>query len=532
MIQRLDAAVDAWKTTLGDVYVETTPESRSAHEAATFKTSQRVPVILRPASREEVQACVRIANQFEVPLYVVSTGKNWGNGSGVPVGDGCVILHLGRLNRIRDFNPKQAYVSIEPGVTQAQLSKFLIQQGDQLWVDISGAGRDTSLLGNIMERGHGHSAYSNRVAHISKLGVVLPQGDYIETGFGKYENNQAASVYPWGVGPGLDGLFTQSNLGVVTSLTLWLMPKPEAFECFYFSLREENRFEALIDALQPLRLRGVLKSGVHIGNSLKIMSGSSQYPWSQAQGETPLSPRLVEMGSKSVGAGAWNGSGALYGTKMEIQAAKIQLKKALKGKVASLSFLNDKRLAFAKRFPRLIGKLLGVDLVRLLPMMEALYGMQKGIPSDIAFDSVYWRKQTPPSPKRDFEKDGCGLIWYSTMAPLDGAHARAMVDATSRVMSSHRYEPIISVLLTSERSLCCVSSLVYDRNIEGEDERAMACHLALVETMNSMGYYPYRLGIQNMNRMPSENKQYKDTIRSIKHLFDPNNILSPGRYEL
>ena len=58
----------------------------------------------------------------------------------------------------------------------------------------------------------------------------------------------AAPVYRWGLGPSLDGLFTQSNLGVVTRMTFWLMPAPEYFQAFFFRCDRD-------EALPPLDRR-------------------------------------------------------------------------------------------------------------------------------------------------------------------------------------------------------------------------------------------------------------------------------------
>ena len=69
--------------------------------------------VLRPGTREEVQTCVRVANRARVPLYPISSGRNWGYGSRAPVSD-AVLLDLSRLNRIREFNEQLAYVTVEP----------------------------------------------------------------------------------------------------------------------------------------------------------------------------------------------------------------------------------------------------------------------------------------------------------------------------------------------------------------------------------------------------------------------------------
>jgi 4-cresol dehydrogenase (hydroxylating) flavoprotein subunit len=531
MTAALETAVNAWQDELGQEYVDIGTDTLARIAEATFKIERRVLAILKPKDSRQVQACMRIANRYKVPVYVVSTGKNWGNGSSVPTQDECVVMHLGRMNDIKDFNEKLAYVTIEPGVTQGQLAAFLKENQSNLWVDITGAPPECSLIGNIMERGHGHSAYSNRVDHISGLSVVLPNGDIIQTGFGKYPDALAAPVYPWGLGPSLDGLFTQSNLGIVTSLTMWLMPKPEAFECFYFLVEGEDGLEQVIDALQPLRLKGIIKSGLHIGNNYKAINTYGQYPWELAGGRTPLPKDVLKKLAQQTGCEDWNGSGALYGTRQQVADAKRQICSALKGKVNRLNFLTDFRLSIIKRFPKLIGYVLKVDLVTLLPVMEAIYGLSKGIPSDIWMSGVYWRKKQAPPAIKDPDHDRCGLIWYSPVAPLEGRHAVIISNEVKKIMLAFSFEPLIAVVFFSERVLSCVISIAYDRDVQGEDDKAMQCHDEIVRRLAELGYYPYRLGVQNMSKLPAPDENYLQTLKKLKDALDPDHILSPGRYE-
>ena len=43
----------------------------------------------------------------------------------VPSASGCVLMDLGRMNRILDFSEDLAYITVEPGVTQQQVYAFL-----------------------------------------------------------------------------------------------------------------------------------------------------------------------------------------------------------------------------------------------------------------------------------------------------------------------------------------------------------------------------------------------------------------------
>src|SRR5947208_1904935 len=206
----LAAALREWDALLGATHVTRDPSLLRDAGTATFSTTPKVQAILRPETREDVQECVRIANRFRIPVYPISSGKNWGYGSRVPVQDG-VLLDLGRLNRILDFDEDLAYVTIEPGVTQGQLQEFLRERGSRLWMDATGASPDCSVIGNTMERGFGHTPMGDHCATACGLEVVLPTGDVIETGFARFANAKTGALSRWGVGPSLDGLFAQSS---------------------------------------------------------------------------------------------------------------------------------------------------------------------------------------------------------------------------------------------------------------------------------------------------------------------------------
>ena len=127
-----EGALSAWSAAVGDEHVDATPAALHALSRATYATSQRAVAIVRPGTVAEVQGCVRVAAEARVPLWPLSTGKNWGYGSRVPGADGAAVLDLSRLNRIVEYDPEMGYVTVEPGVTQAQLHAFLADQGDAL----------------------------------------------------------------------------------------------------------------------------------------------------------------------------------------------------------------------------------------------------------------------------------------------------------------------------------------------------------------------------------------------------------------
>jgi len=522
-------ALAAWCALLGREYVACDTTSLQEAATSTFATHSVVHAILRPANRAEVQQCLRIANTFRVPIHPISTGKNWGYGSRAPVHDG-VLMDLGRLNRILDFNEELAYVTIEPGVTQRQLFDFLRERKSNLWMDATGASPECSIIGNTLERGFGHTPMGDHCSNASAFEVVLPTGDCIETGFGRFPGAQAGALSHWGVGPSLDGLFSQSSLGVVTRMSVSLMPKPEYFQAFFFTCRDEDQLGAVIDALRPLRLNGTLRSVIHIGNDYKVLAGTRQYPWNAMGGGVPLQGTAMEGIRRTLNIGCWSGGGGLYGTRAQVREGRRLLQRALAGKVNRLQFVDDRRLRMISRYGKAFGLVTGWDMTRALKVLAPVYNLLKGVPTESPLASAYWRKKTAVPFHMDPDRDGCGLLWCSPVFPSTGAHALAVSRLTARIVLEHGFEPQMSISLETERSSICVTTISYDRGVAGEDERALQCYKTLTEELLARGYPPYRLNVASMGYLGA-NPEYSRVLCSLKSAFDPRGILASGRYQ-
>ena len=524
------SAIAAWAEILKQENIIINDDILQEKHTTTFLTKNKICAVLQPEDSKQIQQCLQVANNYQVPIYAVSTGKNWGYGSKVPTSDGSALMELGRMDKIIDFSEELGYVTVEPGVTQKQLYEFLQEKKSNLWLDCTGSSVETSLIGNTMERGFGHTPYGDHFAHASGFEVVLPTGEIIHTGFGKFANTTVAPVYRWGLGPYLDGLFTQSNLGIVTKMTIWLMPKPEYFKAFFFSVAEDDQLSGLIDALRPLRLNGTIKSAVHIGNNYKVLCALRQYPWEECKGKTPLPDEVLDKFAKEWDFGAWNGSGGIYGTKKQVAEAQRLIKNALKGKVRRIQFLDDNTIQLANCVAKPWQKLTGSHLVELLKLLYPVYGLMKGIPTNTQLASTYWRKKDPIPENPDPDRDGCGLIWCAPVAPISGKHAQIINQIVKDTLFKYEFEPQQSMTLLTERVLNCVITIGYDREVEGEDQKALSCYEELMNKLTESGYYPYRLGINSMDIMAKGENDYNQLLKNLKNTFDPNSILSPGRY--
>jgi 4-cresol dehydrogenase (hydroxylating) flavoprotein subunit len=524
----LTRALEAWRGILSQDNVLTDPAARSAAESATFATTQSVPAIIRPGSREEVRECVRVANEHEVPIYPVSTGKNWAYGSRVPPQSGCVLMELHRLNRILDYNERLAYVTVEPGVTFRQLYEFLREQNSNLMLSVTGSTPDSSPVGNALERGAGSGPYADRAAHVCGLEVVLPTGELVHTGFGRFENAKTAKLHRWGVGPYLDGLFAQSNLGIVTEMTMWLAHKPDYFQSCFFGIDDDTRLEDLIDALQPLMLRGLFRAGLTLRNDFNVLSRMQQYPWGALEGETPMPAELLERMRKGFWRNAWWGSlwigwAELHHASREHGLAERKIiEEALKDKVERLAFVDEEGVTFSRWE--------GGDEQGAAKYFGREDGEPLGVPGDENIRSAYWRKKTPIPKDMDPDRDGCGVIFCVPTVPFEGRHLRIALNIVKDALEKYGFEPILIIGAISERVVYLNVDITYDREVAGEDGRALACHDEMLGGLIEGGYVPYRLGIQSVRLLPEPADDYGELLGKLKRALDPNNVLAPGRY--
>jgi 4-cresol dehydrogenase (hydroxylating) len=309
-------------------------------------------------------------------------------------------------------------------------------------------------------------------------------------------------------------------------MTIWLMPAPEYFQAYFFQSPDEGSLAEFIEALRPLRMNGTLRSTVHIANDYKVLNGIQQFPKGEA---TPLTPSAMQRYRKRLKFGRWNGSGALYGTRRQVAEARRLLRHALAGKVSKLQFLDDRTLDLATRFTRPYRWLTGLDLSRTLELVRPVFGLMKGVPTAAMLPSAYWRKETAVPQDPDPDRDGCGLIWCAPVAPADGASVTELTAIAENTLLQRGFEPMISLTMITERSVACVISIAYDRDVPDEDGKAMSCYKELQHRLTSRGYYPYRLGIQSMDLLDGDSAR-AGFLNALKRTIDPNNILAPGRY--
>lgn len=506
-------------------------------ETTTYTTNQTISLLITPRTVKQLQACIQIAHKYRKPVYTVSGGKNWGYGSRVPVIDDSILIQLTHLNRILDFDEKLGYITIEPGVTFNNAFSFLREQNSELMLSTIGGSGDASIVGNALERGIGTGLYADRFSFICGMEVLLPDGTMIATGFERYGNYKTGKLFRWGSGPSLDGLFSQSNLGIVTRMTVWLMKVPKQLSLLFYKVNNANKIPELIDELQAMIMDGLVRNTITLYNDLRVISTIMQYPFVQAHNAIIDSDVLVRLIKSSVPlinsmVGDWNGEISVRSENREHAGLQVELiTKRLQNITEDIQVVHASKDDILHTFQQ-HHKPDG-NVPPPATMQAFLLKKYIGIPDDSAVKQAYWRKRSPVPADMNPDRDKCGLIWVCPVIPFQGEDAAAVIKLIKTTVKKYSFEPAISFQCTSERCINVILSYGWDREIKGEDETAEACYFELEQMLAAQGYFSYRTTTKKMNTEHTGELLHSDYdlfLLNIKRVIDPDNIFSPGKY--
>lgn len=177
-------------------------------------------IVLIPANTSDVSAIARVCNEHRVPLVVRGAGTGY-TGGAVPTAGG-VLLSMERFNRILEIDEANLLAVVEPNVITADLQRAVEAVG--LFYPPDPASLEMSSIGgNVAECAGGPRAfkYGTTKRYVLALEAVLPTGEIIETGSKAVKNVVGYDLTQLLVG-------SEGTLGIITKVTLRLIPKPSA----------------------------------------------------------------------------------------------------------------------------------------------------------------------------------------------------------------------------------------------------------------------------------------------------------------
>jgi len=274
------AALEQFEQVLGKDWVFTSDDDidtyRDAYSPVWHEEEEPIPSgAVAPDGVEQVQAVLRIANRYKIPLWTVSTGKNLGYGGSAPLLSGSVVLDLKRMNRVLEVNDKNHYALVEPGVSYFDLYRYIRERNLKAWIDPPDPGWG-SPMGNSLERGGGRTPMHDHFAAVCGMEVVLANGEVIRTGMGALPGSKTWQQYKYGFGPYVDGMFSQSNFGVVTKMGVWLLPEPEACISGTVMVAKHDDLYPMIEIFANLVASGTVQATTQVTSPLAYVPANPE----------------------------------------------------------------------------------------------------------------------------------------------------------------------------------------------------------------------------------------------------------------
>jgi 4-cresol dehydrogenase (hydroxylating) flavoprotein subunit len=530
--------VDDLRSVLGPEYVCTSPEDLVRYSRCTIPWQSQCAAVVFPSSAEEVAHVIRVAASNRVSVWPSSKGRNWGYGATLALEDGAIVMILERMNRILEVNEELAYAVIEPGVTYEQFNAYLKDNNYDLWIDCIDGSAQGSVIGNALERGIGETPYGDHFGNLCGMEVVLPDGNTVQIGAAT-KDAKTWHTHKWGVGPYLEGLFSQSNFGVVVKSGIWLMPRPESYNSYVFEVRDERHLPQVLDTFRRLALTGVVNTKLHMINDYVSMTILTQRISENVRSDGPLTDSDLTALRRKYGVSPWNCAGGIYGTRSQVRLQRSLLRRAL-SPYGRLLFASDWQLPFLERVINwswkspVFRRLTEMVARTSLPVLESapyVHKILQGIPTEYFIKHAYYRYRHPrPAQDVDPARDRCGLIWFAPILPFTNSAVWPYLDACKQRFANHGFDFYVAMLLMNPRSVICLMAIIFDREDLAETEHSQALYEVLLADMQERQYQQYRAGLQSWGNMYAEAPELGRLNNRLKSALDHHNILAPGHY--
>jgi FAD/FMN-containing dehydrogenase len=454
-----------------------------------FVPQVRPRCVVRPGTGKEIREIVQWANETLTPLVPVSSGPPHFRGDTVPGAGGSVIVDFRRMKDIIRVDPKNRVAMVEPGVTFGELQPELAKHGLSAYLPL--CPRSTkSVVGSMLER----EPITIPSQHWDSLDpllcgeIIFGTGDKLRSGEAAGPDSLEeqwkigkAQLVPFGPGQFDESRLisgAQGTMGIITWATLKCRPLADMKRSFLIS---SETIDPLLDlSYRLIRLR--LGETCFIVNDLNMACLLLESP-EEIKSLRDTLPRWFLVVS-------FEGAGALPQEKIDYQEA---------------DFLEMLVRANNLKTVKTIGGFNADDLAALLTKPSA---------------EPYWKLRY---------KGGCNDIFFlTTMDKVPDFIETLPTLSRSRRFSAEDLGVYIQPIVQGT-SCHCEFNLFYDPMDRAGLERVRSLEAEGALDLANRGAFfsrPYGTWAKIAYSRAPETMILQ---RKIKKIFDPNNILNPGR---
>jgi glycolate oxidase len=228
-------------------------EDTRPYECDGLSAYRQLPMaVALPADEAQVLAVLKVCREFNVPIVPRGAGTGLSGGA-MPIENG-VVLSTARMNQVVRMDAYARTAVVQPGVRNLAISEEAAQHGLYYAPDPSSQIACT-IGGNVAENSGGVHClkYGLTVHNVLRVRMVTMEGDVVELG------SEALDA------PGLDLLAafigSEGMLGIVTEVTVKLVPKPAAARVIMASF---NEIGAACGAVAAVIAAGIIPAGMEM----------------------------------------------------------------------------------------------------------------------------------------------------------------------------------------------------------------------------------------------------------------------------
>ena len=335
--------------------------------------------------------------------------------------------------------------------------------------------------------------------------LVLPIGSLLRTGMGAMPGKDGLDNPTWqsfqaAYGPSIDGLFSQSNYGIITKMGFWLMPET-GHQSYMITFPREEDFERIVEIIRPLaqkRILGNIPQLRHVIQELAV-TGKPRSHWYTGAGPMPLEIIREKASALPCGDVSWIFYGTQYGPPASI-ASQLQTIKSSFSQIPGMKFL----------------------LPSDLPETHYLHAralVNAGIPILRELDWLNW---TP----------NAAHLFFSPITPTRGKDATKLHSLIAALHKKHDFD-LFPTMCIAGREMHYIANIVYDRFDPLAKQRAINLMREMISAAAKEGYGEYRTHLLFADQVAQSYSWGGGALRrfneGIKDCVDPNSILAPGR---
>ena len=465
------------------------PETLDAYSRDhSFVPPGKSRLVVKPENADEVQRIVMWANQADTPLVPVSSGAPHFRGDTIPKNGEAVIVDLSRMKKIIRVDRRNKMTIVEPGVTFPQLQPELTKAGLKLPMPLLPR-RNKSVLASLLEREPTLiPKYQWQLLDpLRSTEVIWGNGDRFRTGeagnHGPLEEQWKRNLAQiMSSGPGQTDFYrfvsgAQGTMGIVTWASIRCEVLPQIHKLFF---AQSKRLDDLfVFAYRLLKFR--------FGDELLFLNSSNL--------------------------------ACIFGDGVDrIRALRDELPPwVFILCVAGYDMLPKERVEFQEKDIADIAQEFAVHLSSTIPgvtdggMLETLLNSSK---------DPYWKLNY---------KGGCQDIFFLTTLNRTPGFIRTIYSVAEE-LGYPAADIGIYIQPVQQGVAChCEFSLPYDPGNQQEIDKVQRLFAKGSELLVQQGAFFSRPYGDWADMVYARDAQTTIALRKIKSIFDPNNVMNPGK---